>query len=100
MARETSTNLEKEGDNDSGKPLQILSAVQTEFCQQRQIYQSLSSNTFFLPADLRYAAKVLNLRQAEKPYILLCVWGQFVGEWSQEFPRYFPISDLELLMIT
>ena len=31
MARETSTNLEKEGDNDSGKPLQILSAVQTKF---------------------------------------------------------------------
>ena len=31
MARETSTNLEKEGDYDSGKPLQIISAVQTEF---------------------------------------------------------------------
>ena len=29
MARETSTNLEKEGDYDSGKPLQIISAVQT-----------------------------------------------------------------------
>ena len=29
MARETSTNLEKEGDDDSGKPL-LLSAVLTE----------------------------------------------------------------------
>ena len=32
-------------------------------------------------------------------YIFWCVWGQFVGEWSQEFPRYFLISHLQLLMI-